>query len=121
MFCPFARAQAGRTITSSTLWPWTARWGCTGNGPNCREAVLDETATAVVTIDDNGFEHVAVVRRPMLQMPDIAFYEQEGHFGMSTPVYRFDGSRWRPYLCNYVSPINHDPDPNIVADQPGTP
>lgn len=91
---------------------------CAGNGPNCPQSVLDETASGVRTVVDGGGVGISVVRRPALAMPDIAAFEQEGHFATSTTVYRFDGKAWHTYLCKLVSPIGSDPTPRIVADQP---
>lgn len=110
-------APAGHTLYVISL---TGEFGCIGNSPNCRTAVLDETTAEVAVIDDNGFAGIAVVRRPHLQMPDIAFYEQEGHFGMSTTVYRYDGAAWKPFRCAYA-PMTGFPPKRVVADQPCKP
>lgn len=98
----------------------TGEFGCTGNTPNCRTAVLDETPSGVDVVDDNGFAGVAVVRRPNLQLPDLVLYEQEGHFGMSTVVYRFDGTAWKLIRCAYAD-IADFPPKRIVADKPCQP
>ena len=85
---------------------------------NCEEDVFDETASGIDTVTSGEGAGVSVVRRPNLQMPDIAAYEQEGHFAKDVTVYRFDGSSWKPFLCKSVEPINDDPNPAIVADKP---
>ncbi len=55
---------------------------CAPAGVNCYESVLDETLSGLVTVIDGQVAGISVVRRPNLQMPDIAAYEQEGHFAM---------------------------------------
>ena len=72
----------------------------------------------VKTIADFGRVGIEVVRRPMLQMPDIVTHEQLGHFATYTTVYRYDGQAWRPYLCK-DAPIadGEDPHPEWVAYQ----
>ena len=90
---------------------------CAPAGVNCEEDVFDETASGINTVTSGEGAGVSVVRRPNLQMPDIAAYEQEGHFAKDVTVYRFDGSSWKPFLCKSVEPINDDPNPAIVADK----
>ena len=94
--------------------------GCAANGPNCETLVLDETADSVITVVDDGLTEVDVIRRPHLQMPDIAAYEQEGHFGFHVTVYRFDGHTWKPYRCRTAA-ITEDLHPAILADKPCAP
>ena len=91
---------------------------CAPAGVNCEEDVFDETASGIDTVTNGEGAGVSVVRRPNLQMPDIAAYEQEGHFAKEVTVFRFDGSSWKPFLCKSVEPINDDPNPAIVADKP---
>ena len=95
---------------------------CAINGPNCAFTVLDESANQVTTVVDTSGVGIAVVRRPNLQMPDIAAYEQLGHFATYTTVFRFDGRTWKPFRCK-ETPIADaaDPHPSLVADKPCTP
>ena len=99
----------------------TGELACAGAGVNCEEDVFDETAGGIDTVTSGEGAGVSVVRRPNRQMPDIAAYEQEGHFAKDVTVYRFDGSVWKPFLCKSVDPINDDPNPAIVADKPCKP
>ena len=80
--------------------------------------VFDETPQGVITVADWGGVGMGVIRRPNLQMPDIATYEQLGHFAIYTTVYRFTEEKWRAYLCK-DSPIAdaEDPHPKWVAYQ----
>ena len=91
---------------------------CGDNVQNCPETVFDETPQGVVTVAEWGGVGMAVVRRPNLQMPDIATYEQLGHASIYTTVYRFTQDRWQAYLCK-DSPIAdaEDPHPEWVAYQ----
>ena len=68
---------------------------------------------------DIGGVGIAVVRRPNLQMPDIATYEQLGHFATATTVYRFKGHAWSAIMCK-DSPIAdaEEQNPDLVADKP---
>ncbi len=92
---------------------------CAGNGAvNCPQAVVDETPKEVKTIIQGGSAGVMVVRRPHLQMPDIAVVVQQGHFATDVTAYRYDGKAWAIYLCKHIEPIRDDPTPAIVADQP---
>ena len=93
---------------------------CAPNGANCNEAVLDETRAGIDAVTTGGVAEIRVVRRPHLQMPDIAAYEQEGHFAMDITVFRFDGKSWHAYRCKEISPIGADPDPAVIADRPCT-
>ena len=96
---------------------------CAPNGPNCGFAVYDETAADInVVVEDSGVS-IGVVRRPNLQMPDIVAYDQSGHVSTDITVYRFNGSTWKPYLCNEV-PVSEeygDTHPTVLADKPCKP
>ena len=94
---------------------------CAPDGaPNCPETVVDETAQELETVTEGGSAGVMVVRRPHLQMPDVAVIVQEGHFATDVTAYRYDGKRWKTYLCKHIEPIGNDPTPDIVADAPCT-
>ena len=99
---------------------FTGEFGCMGVGNHCRGVVLDETATGVTTVFDEEASGMDVVRRPNLQMPDLALYEQEGHVGMDTYVYRFDGAAWKPYRCA-LAKLEDFPPKRVVADRPCKP
>ncbi len=89
------------------------------NGANSEaDTVLDETAAGIATVMDGTGAGFAVARRPDLQMPDIAAYEQLGHSAMSVTVYRFNGSAWKPYLCKQMEPIGDGANPAVLADKP---
>ena len=95
---------------------------CSPNQVNCVQTVLDETPSGIVPVvsdtGDSAGAGISVVRRPNLQMPDIAASYQLGHFAMDVTVFRFDGKGWHPYLCKEIEPINADPDPAIIANKP---
>lgn len=102
------------------LLAFTGELGCASNGPNCRAVVFDETVAGVETVVDDGVVAIAVVRRPHLQLPDIARYEQEGHASMDTMVLRFDGTAWKPFRCsNELITATLTPK-RTVADKPCT-
>ena len=101
----------------------TGELACSPNGANCTQVVLDETASGVINTmgnspGDTAGAGISVVRRPNLQMPDLAAHFQLGHFAMDITVFRWNGTGWHPYLCKELDPINDDPDPAIVADKP---
>ena len=92
---------------------------CAPNGaPNCEQTVVDETKQGLETVTKGSSACITVVRRPRLQMPDIAVVVQEGHAATDVTVFRYDGKTWAPYLCKHIEPIGNDPTPNIVADRP---
>lgn len=92
---------------------------CGGNGAlNCPQTVVDETTKELQTIVQGGSAGILVVRRPHLQMPDIAVVVQEGHFATNITAYRYLGKAWAVYLCKHIEPIDNDPAPAIVADAP---
>ena len=98
--------------------------------------MYDETAAGVEKIDGDGIG-LSVVRRPNLQMPDLAFVEQEGHhtdgptgtpetawlpvsyrpFLFTVTVYRLANGVWKPYLCKSTE-TDRDPNRAVVADSP---
>ena len=76
--------------------------------------------TGITAVTTGQVRDIGVVRRPNLQMPDIAVYDQLGHFAMDITVYRLNGSEWHPYLCKEIDPMNDDPNPAVIADKPCT-
>ena len=92
---------------------------CGGSGAlNCPQTVVDETTKEVQTVVQGGSADALVVRRPHLQMPDIAVVVQEGHFATDITAYRYIGKAWAVYLCKHIEPIDNDPAPAILADAP---
>ena len=85
-------------------------------GPNCLLAVYDETDEGVSDIVKEIDEGIDVVRRPHLQMPDIAVYERTGRATESVVVYRYNNEEWQRYRCGEID-LRDDPQPVVVADK----
>ena len=97
----------------------SGKYACAPAGVNCTLAVFDETQSSVTTIVSGQLADMLVVRRPNLQVPDIAAIEQLGHFAQYVTVYRFDGHSWLPYACKQTSITgDDDPHPELLADAP---